>query len=52
MKDKDLTSVSFMTDEEIGEFYQELESKQEPIPSDMEKILDDNLWQLYIQEDS
>jgi hypothetical protein len=39
-----------MTDEErqfLGEFAQRLLEKLEPLPEDFQKILYDNLWDLY-----
>lgn len=43
MSDKEFEST-------ISDFYQELASKQQPLGQDFEKVLIDNLWDLY--EDS
>jgi hypothetical protein len=34
-------------EDKIAEFYKHLLERQEPLPADFAKILNDNLWDLY-----
>ena len=37
--------------DELQEFYQKLLESQEPLGEEFQKILDDNIWDLYVSDE-